>query len=142
MGWKRGNNQQLKAVDLTRRFYGRRLYKTMEELLWYDGDSDGSFGYHVPKGFITDLASVPPILNALLPTPPNVDAPAALHDYLYLGQPIGAENPFEYVVSMKRATADLVFLKAMLDNGVAGWRARIYYLAVRVFGWMAWRKAS
>lgn len=86
----------------------------------------GSWGcIVVPKGFVTDGASVPRFFwNVLGPLGPYFDA-AVLHDFLY--SPINATHT--------REQADLIFLEAMQLTGV-GWITRnLVFTAVRACGW-------
>lgn len=81
----------------------------------------------VPAGFVCDLDSVPrlPFVYWLLKN--RATQSAVVHDWLYHA----GEN---------RATADVCFLLAMIDEGVA-LRHRLWiFLAVRLFGWWAYRQ--
>lgn len=91
-----------------------------------------NFGY-VPKGFITDGASVPRFLWRLLGPPMEADTIAAAirHDYHY-----------EHPKMLSRADADDEFYWDLRGNGVATWRAYLYWLGVRAFGWMHYGKTK
>lgn len=86
----------------------------------------------VPRGFITDLASIPRIFHSLIPQHGSHSPAAILHDYLYATQ------------EMSRSKADQLFRDAMEDIGVNPVRRYAMYLAVRAGGWAAWnsRKAK
>ena len=62
------------------------------------------------------------------------------HDWLYY---MGASNPFlPRIITgnyAARLWADNFFRSAMIDFGHP-WRARIYWLGLRVGGWWGWRK--
>ena len=62
------------------------------------------------------------------------------HDFLYY---LGTYNPFlPKIINSNyaaRSWADAWFRSAMIDFGHP-WRARIYWLALRVGGWWGWRK--
>ena len=77
----------------------------------------------VPLGFVTDFASIPSIFHFIV-QPFGRHAPAAvLHDYLYdIGQ------------KKARRLADRLFLNAMKDAGVPGFRRSVMYRMVRLFG--------
>ena len=81
----------------------------------------------VPKGFLTDLASVPRLLWWWFPPYGSYTFAAVLHDWLYRTG----------IVS--RAVADATFLEAMESLGTGGFTRRILYLAVRIFGWSSYR---
>lgn len=76
----------------------------------------------VPRGFKTDLASVPkvPILYTKMKLA-DIMAPV-VHDYLYSTKMFGRE------------TCDLIFKKIMKYNGVPSRIAETMYLGVRWFG--------
>jgi len=78
--------------------------------------------YKIPKGFVTDFASVPRILWPILPPYGRYGKAAVLHDYLYRS---GAAE---------RKEADLIFKEAMEVLGVAKWKKELLYLGVRLFG--------
>jgi len=90
----------------------------------------------VPRGFVTDFASVPRILWALIaPTGLHTRA-AVIHDWLYERHPVIQRE--DHVGPMHRLEADEIFLEAMLELGVSRLRARIMYRAVRLFGQRRW----
>jgi hypothetical protein len=83
----------------------------------------------VPRGFVTDLASVPrivPFAYALFGNTSN--EAAVVHDYLY-------SAPH----STTREMADAVLREASAVTRVAAWRRWPMWLGVRVFGWLHWR---
>ena len=84
--------------------------------------------FRIPRGFITDFASVPRILWWLFPPMGRYGKAALVHDYLY------------YTKEVSRAEADRIFLEAMLMMGVGKLTAYTMYLAVRAFGWLRWRR--
>lgn len=86
----------------------------------------------VPKGFETDFASIPKIFRIFIPKLGRYNKAAVIHDAIY--QDVIAGYPFT------RKEADMVFLGAMKDLGVKPWKRNLMYRAVRLFGWMAWRK--
>jgi hypothetical protein len=80
----------------------------------------------VPAGFVTDFASIPRPLWALLPKWGRHGNAAVVHDWLYWSH------------ETDRATADRTFREAMEILGVL-WGVRwAMWAAVRSFGWMAW----
>ena len=87
----------------------------------------------VPADFITDGASIPrPFWPLFSPTGKHMRA-AVLHDYLYHQL---HSNHDDKVRKAQRRDYDKLFYLAMLDSGVARWRAKLMYWAVRVFGWL------
>lgn len=85
----------------------------------------------VPKGFVTDLASIPRILSPLFPKVGDNLPAAVLHDWLY------SKKCTEKV---DRKEADIFFLNMMAKWGVKPWRRYLMYYAVRLFGWMFYKK--
>ena len=81
----------------------------------------------VPKGFITDLASIPRTARILIDRNGSSRPAAVLHDYLYATGAVG------------RVEADSLFLEA-LEAASVGWMTRhLMHSAVRVAGWMFYR---
>ena len=97
-----------------------------------------SFTYHitsrrskdkitVPAGFITDFASIPWVFWSWLPAWGKYGKAAVIHDYLY-------QNHL-----LSRRMADLIFYEAMLVGKTKKWKAKLMYLAVRIWGGLTWR---
>jgi hypothetical protein len=84
----------------------------------------------VPKGFVTDLASIPRLFRILLPRDDVYMLPAVIHDYLYWTQ------------GCSRSEADSVLFLAMKEYEIDPFRRWIIYLGVRWFGAWAWRANS
>lgn len=81
--------------------------------------------YTVPKGFETDLASVPRFLWPIFaPQYSGFVAPAILHDYLY-------RCPND----ITRKFADEVLYSALISENVSPFTASKFYLGVRLFGY-------
>lgn len=82
----------------------------------------------IPKGFKTDGASVPKVFqNILSPTGPYFAA-GIVHDLLYRWQ------------KFSRRQSDDALLEGMWVLRCKPWQYGAIYLAVRGFGWNAWRK--
>ncbi len=91
----------------------------------------------VPRGFITDFASIPKQLWSILPPYGKPTKAAVLHDYLYKYHGFVSNDQF---ISYTRKEADQIFLKAMEVLGVDAVKRGIMYNAVRWFGGKAWNK--
>lgn len=102
----------------------------------------GGSRLEVPAGFRFDLASVPRVFWALVaPFELSLAAPL-VHDFLYRRAglpPRGSVVPWR---SFTRAEADRTFCRLMARQGVAGWRLAAAFLAVRVAGFLAWRRGG
>lgn len=97
----------------------------MEPVEYRIGRSDAVV--RVPKGFVTDFASVPRPLCGLL-TPHDLYSKAAVvHDYLYWTQ------------QCTREQADNILLLAMKESGVGRADQWMVHRAVRAFGQAAWQ---
>jgi hypothetical protein len=100
---------------------GRRLYVLNDEFPYCD-KATGRV-YVVPKGYVTDFASVPWYGRAVIdPEGPTARA-AIIHDWLYA---IGEKG--------KREEADVAFYRAMKFYGVDEAQSRIAYNAVHIGG--------
>lgn len=87
----------------------------------------------VPRGFESDGSSVPRLFWIWAPPMSGAYLPAAVvHDWFYRG---GAEE-----VGEDRKGADTIFYYHMIAAGVRTTQARIKYRAVRMFGWIPWRR--
>jgi len=103
------------------------LWRLTEPLIYQGADDT----FTVPRGFETDLASVPRLFWALFPPHGAWTLAAVVHDFLYVtGQ-------------VSRKDADGVFLRIMVASGTKLWRAAVMYRMVRWFGRGIWaRKGS
>ena len=91
----------------------------LEPLVYYSSLLGRSIA--VPAGFVTDFASVPRAPVAYFLAGNRGNRAAVVHDYLIVSNEV------------PRATADEVFLEALLATNVDEWRARTMYLAVQSF---------
>ena len=81
----------------------------------------------VPKGFVTDFASVPGLLQSFISMVGPQMLPAIVHDYLYWEQ------------TCTRKQADSIFSLAMSEMRVPRRERKAMVNAVRIFGGTAWR---
>lgn len=99
-----------------------------EEFEYYRTDDPNS-KIIVPKGFVTDFASIPRMFRHILPVTGTKRNPygksAVLHDYLY-------DKTCLYNYSRKEA--DDIFLEAMKAVGVSKFVRYLLYYSVRWFG--------
>jgi hypothetical protein len=127
--WSQTLDKALKLAAVTgARFEGDKLL-----LSWIDGKdwlverdfvyvAGNGDRYLIPKGFITDFASIPRIFWSILPPTGDYGPAAVLHDFLYRTG----------VVS--RARADDLFFEAMGVLGVASWKRYTIWYGVHVLG--------
>lgn len=99
----------------------------------------------VPKGYDTDLASIPRIGWALV-APWDVARAAIIHDVLYGALRLALKNKTHdaKLVGEMRAAADKVFLEGMhhVEPSIPNWKANTCYWSVRPFGGFAIRKRA
>ena len=102
-------------------------------LEWIANPGQNFSPVEVPKGFVTDLASVPAILWSVFPKTGRYAYAAIVHDYLYWTQAVSREE------------ADSV-LKAAMEDAKVDIASQVgFYAAVRTFGASPWehsRKAK
>lgn len=82
----------------------------------------------VPKGFITDLASIPRPLRGILNVNGKSRKPAVLHDYLYCSK------------LYERSVCDQIFYEALVSEGMNKLLAKTYWAGVRSGGWLYYNK--
>lgn len=87
----------------------------------------------IPKGTLTDGASVPRVFWNIFDPFGKYFPAALLHDYLYK---IVAGDKYNFT----RKEIDLLFKEAMFNCGVDWMTRETVYRAVRLFGWKAFRK--
>lgn len=101
--------------------FTRPLLTMLEDVLVSNSKGEA---WTIPRGFVSDGASVPPGLWSLFP-PLDRYAPAALvHDRLCVWC---EENSSKNA----RKRADKIFYGLLLDYGIRKWRAKPMYYAVR-----------
>lgn len=106
------------------------IYFLLTPLTW-TAEPDTSVGLRsvtVPKGFVTDLASIPEALFSVLRADGPYATAAIVHDFLYWDQKTSRED------------ADLVFQAAMRDLEVIPAQIHTLYQGVKTFGGRAWEK--
>ncbi len=106
---------------------GNAKYSTSEDYAIKIDEDSTLYDIMLPKGFVTDLASIPKLFWSIFPPFGNQSEPyanaAILHDYLYK-----QGNVF------KRKTCDQIFLQAMKQTKVNGFIRYVFYFIVRLFG--------
>jgi hypothetical protein len=103
-----------------------RTWVTRREFGYDIGEEDSGNSVEVPVGFMTDFASIPRPLWAILPRWGKYGNAAVIHDYCYWEQ------------ARTRREADDIFLEAMVVLGVSACKRRLMYWSVRLFGQFAW----
>lgn len=89
-------------------------------------------GYFVaPRGFQTDMASIPRLAWAVFPKVDVYDAAAVIHDAAYVGALLTKQGER---VRLIKPFADNVFYEACRAQGTSLVRAKLMYWAVSLFG--------
>ena len=86
----------------------------------------------VPKGFITDFASVPRIPIAFFLAGNTAHKPAVIHDWLYSAN-VAPKKCFT------RCEADRILREAMKDEGIWWWRRWFMWIGVRIGGGVCYK---
>lgn len=87
--------------------------------------------FTAPPGFITDYASIPKALRWLYDPDGEYTPAAVIHDYLY---------KYGCRLDITRSEADRVFKDAMRELDIPWLRRFNLWSAVRIGGWLPWRK--
>ncbi|RLG10267.1 hypothetical protein DRN73_08220 [Candidatus Pacearchaeota archaeon] len=105
-----------------------KRWELLEEFDYYLGNLDSGLCIKVPKGFVTDFASVPRLFWLILPPWDKYGKAAVLHDYLY------------HSGKFTRILCDTIFYEAMTVSNVSFWKRCILYLGVRIGGWLSYNR--
>src|SRR4051794_2557985 len=103
-----------------------RIYFLNRPISWSPNPGQKHKRVEVPKGFVTDFASIPRPFWSLFPTDGEYVYAAVIHDYLYWTQ------------TRPRSEADQIFKFAMQDLKVGRASTAVIYGAVWAAGGFAW----
>ena len=118
--------QQTPPAPTVRPDGANRNWTNIEEMIYTIGDTDDKIV--VPKGFVTDFASVPQPLWSLLSPHGQYSRAAVVHDYLYWTQ------------GCTREQADRLLVIAMKESQVGAFDEVAVFGAVSAFGAAAWNQ--
>lgn len=107
-----------------------KYWKLVNQFTYHLGDKANEQLIIVPIGFVTDFASIPRFLWAIVPPWGQHGKAAVVHDFLYKSH------------LFSRKESDDIFLDAMTVLGVGKFKRTAMWMAVRSFGWYAWHKAK
>jgi len=99
------------------------VFVVLEDFTYELGAEHSGIVIRVPKGFVTDFASVPRFFWRVVPPMGQHGKAAVVHDFLYR-----KSSGFSKIL------ADAIFFEAMELLGVSWWKRWVMYLAVRYFG--------
>lgn len=128
------------ALDVE--FIDGHNWRVTQEFTYAVGTEDSKCFIRVPKGFVTDFASVPRGLWNLFPPTGSYGMAAVVHDYLYRGGYItDVSTPgIEKHITPTRAQADGILREAMGVSKVGAFTRWTVWAAVRVGGRSPWSK--
>jgi hypothetical protein len=118
-----GAQQPMDPIDF-RPFVDGRHWIVRQPLTYTIGVSSDSVT--VPPGFVTDLASIPQVLQSIIRQNGLYLLPAVVHDYLYWKQ------------TCTRAQSDQILMLAMIEHKVRDFHRIAIYEAVKAAGGFAW----
>ncbi|MNB61120.1 hypothetical protein D3C87_901230 [compost metagenome] len=119
--------------DFDTRQVGKREYEMLAEFT-YDDEVYGPIV--VKKGFVTNYASLDALRNIVLFPVYAIladygDMSATVHDWLYTKGTMITING--KLVRPTRQQADEIFYRALRSEGIAKWRANMFFYGVRMF---------
>lgn len=113
---------------------GKRTWRVERAFRYYIGEEYSDEYIDVPKGFVTDFASVPRVFWTIFPPDGSYTMSAVLHDYLYNQKGHIREKVYS------RKQCDQIFREAMKVLGVNILTRNTIYRAVRMFGWLYFKR--
>lgn len=116
----------------------KKWWETERKLIYYIGFIGSPLKIVIPKGFYTDLASIPSIFRIFfVPHDPQYAAASVLHDYLYKYSLI---DEYGNNQSYSKMFSDAVFYEALMVLGTPRWKASLFYVSLRIANlWKAYR---
>jgi hypothetical protein len=119
--------------------YKKKMYRVLESFRFYVGDPANNTWVYVPKGFLTDLASVPKMFEWLIPHDGPYAVAAIVHDILCEQVTVFKNGQPVYVSFYE---CHQIFKEAMTVLGVNWFTKNLLYYAVRVYFWWNGYKVS
>ena len=111
---------------VTHPLYDGKRYELFQDYIY----EVNGYRITVPKGFITDLASVPRSFWTIFPPFGRYTPAAVIHDFLY--------SKYN-TTGINRTLSDKIFLQSMKELGVGFLKRKAMYKAVRFFGETSWK---
>jgi hypothetical protein len=119
---------------------GRSLWALQRELEYRPGDGDEEL-IIIPRGFVTDLTSVPRIVWSFYPPDGPWAKAAVIHDFLYFTSGTGVWHTHRGITRAapySRIEADDILKQAMADRKIGKWEQLVIWTAVRLGGAGGW----
>ena len=105
-----------------------KKFKVYVAFAYHVGSEDSDEVINIPEGYLTDLASIPPVARWMIPKLGKHCQAAVVHDFIYQHH------------TYDRKKCDKIFLEAMKVLDVPLWKRRVMYRAVRLFGGISWSR--
>ena len=118
-------------------------WELVDDLQYHVGGPYSTEIIIVPKGFVTDMASTPFGIHNILPKDGSWSPASVIHDALYQNRgmlPVGWFSGPE--MTYTQADCDGIFKEAMKVLGVSWWQRNLMWSALRLFGWISFKKNS
>lgn len=119
----------LRLEEVSDWFGSRQMWRLADDF-WFElrlASDVPAWRVTVPRGFETDLASIPRFLWPIFPPLGPWNKAAVLHDFLYS------------IPGCSSFLADSLFREAMASLGVPIWRRVVMYYAVRLYSVLGFR---
>jgi hypothetical protein len=141
-------------------FIGGGFFRVTKAFRYYVGEEGSDDYVDVPEGFITDFASVPPVLDRIILKDGDYNQAAVVHDFLYylhrilrdrndpgfILEPFMKDYPLDQTKDRTRNEVDRILIEAMavLDKlpefHIPLWKRWLMYSGVRSFSWIPWNR--
>lgn len=109
---------------------GADYWMVMESFVFYIGRKEDGRSVTIPKGFLTDGASVPRPLWSIIPPWGPWGQAAIVHDYLVEYMSISVNG---LPMAIQREYADILFLEMLIALGVPELKRKMMYAAVAAY---------
>lgn len=113
---------------------GRDYWRLVTDVKFYVGDRSDNVWVYIPRGFLTDGATVPRLFWWLVPPLGRHGLAAIVHDYLCEHETLYTE---EGLTQITRAEADKIFNEAMRVSQVNRLVRYTMYAAVRLYAFFS-----
>lgn len=113
--------------------YLRDLWTTNEDFTFYIGEVVDQRYVTVPKGFLTDGASVPRFFWSIFPPWGVYGQAAIVHDYLCTHKRLSMNGDKDRMILLTQREIDDIFYDAMKAAGTPIWQRAIIYGCVKVW---------
>lgn len=111
--------------------YNSDIWFTTDEFTFYVGEIVNRRSVTIPKGFLTDGASVPSMFWGIFPPWGIYGQAAIVHDYLCVTNELTDNNDKPLKVTIEEI--DSIFYSAMKAAGTPIWKRSLIYAGVKLY---------